>query len=158
MIMPLVLACSALLAVSISWSKDRDRTLSALKKSLRSLLALVRPILAMTAMVGLTLALIPPAQLSKLFAVHGTIGFVLIALVGAMVTMPAPIAFPLAGTLLGLGVSLSALAAFITTLTMVGIVTAPLEAQHFGRRFTWTRQALSFALALAIGGIMGEVL
>ncbi len=34
---------------------------------------------------------------------HGVVGFALIAVVGAVLTMPAPVAFPLAGSLRQLG-------------------------------------------------------
>lgn len=146
------------LALALSFAKDRPRTKLAVRAGLRSLLALAAPILGMTALVGLVLALTPPEQVSRLFELHGLVGFALVSLVGAIVTMPAPVAFPLAGSLLKLGVSLPALAAFITTLTMVGVVTAPLEAEHFGKRFTLVRQGLSLGLALAIGTTMGMVL
>jgi hypothetical protein len=145
-------------AVAASFAKDRGRTAQAMRVGGRSLLGLAAPLLGMTALVGLLLALAPPTQVSRLFAVHGVAGFALISTVGAIITMPAPVAFPLAGSLLKMGVSLPALAAFITTLTMVGVVTAPLEVEYFGRRFTLIRQTLSFALALAIGAVMGVLL
>ena len=50
------------------------------------------------------------------------------------------------------------MASFLTTLTMVGIVTAPLEIATFGRRFTLLRQSLSLALALLVGAVMGVLL
>ena len=112
----------------------------------------------MVGAVGLVLALLPLDALSRLFRQSGPGGFLLIALTGSLVSMPAPVAFPLAGTLVRLGASLASVAAFITTLTMVGVVSAPLEIQHFGVRFTLVRQSLSFLLALAIGLLMGVVL
>jgi uncharacterized membrane protein YraQ (UPF0718 family) len=112
----------------------------------------------MVALVALGLALLPPDLLSELFRQNGFAGFALVSLVGSLIAMPAPVAFPLAGALLKLGAGLPALAAFITTLTMVGVVTAPLEAAHFGRRFTLTRQLLSLLLALSIGALMGAAL
>ena len=61
-------------------------------------------------------------------------------------------------SLLGMGASPAALAAFITTLTMVGIVSSPMETGYFGWRFTLLRQSLSFAAAIAIGLLMGRLL
>ena len=69
-----------------------------------------------------------------------------------------PIAYPLAGSLHRMGASLPALASFITTLTMVGILTSALEIKAFGRRFTVIRQTLSLLLALVIGALMGVLL
>lgn len=150
-----IIAAAALL---LSWGADRQRTVAAVRLAGRSLLGLVPAILGMVSLVGLVLALIPPHVLQKLFAAHGIGGFVLVSLVGSLVSMPGPVAFPLAGSLLRLGANPAALAAFITTLTMVGTVTAPLEVSYFGRRFTLLRQLLSFASAILIGLLMGVFL
>jgi uncharacterized membrane protein YraQ (UPF0718 family) len=156
--MSFVLLLGTLTALIVSFRKDRERTRKALLLSYRSFMALLPGLLGMIGLVGLLLGLVPPNMLTNLFKFHGIEGFVLIALAGAVVTMPAPVAFPLAGSLLKLGASLPALAAFITTLTMVGIVTAPMEMAYFGKRFTIIRQSLSFALAIMIGVLMGVFL
>ena len=121
-------------------------------------MALVPSLLSMIALIGLMLAITPQQVLTRLFNVHGLAGFALTAVVGAAITIPAPVAFPLAGSLLKLGASLPTLATFITTLTMVGTVTAPMEIAYFGRRFTLVRQSLSLVLAILIGGLMGVIL
>ena len=147
-----------LIAVAVSYWKDRARTRKALGMGAKSSLKLLPGLLGMTALIGLLLALLPPRLLVNLFDSHGILGFFLISAVGALLTVPAPVAYPIAGALLQKGVSLSALAAFITTLTMVGVVTAPLEISQFGRRFTLLRQGMSFGLALIIGCLMGVLL
>ena len=147
-----------LAALLLSFLKDPVKTERALRSGFRALASLTPRLLGMVALVALALALLPPDLLSELFQQNGVAGFALVSVVGSLVTMPAPVAFPLAGTLLKLGVSLPSLAAFITTLTMVGVVTAPLEAAHFGRRFTVMRQLLSFMLAVSVGALMGVVL
>lgn len=154
----LILCALTLLALALSLRKDPVRTRQAVRLGVRSLLSLAPSLLGMVALVGLALALLPPDMLSRLFQRSGLAGFALVAAVGAVVTMPAPVAFPLAGTLYKLGVSLPSLAAFITTLTMVGVVTAPLEMAHFGRRFTLLRQGLSLVLAVGVGALMGLAL
>ncbi|NLX74993.1 MAG: permease, partial [Synergistaceae bacterium] len=45
--------------------------------------------------------------------------------------------------------------AFLTTLTMVGIVTFPLEKKEFGTKFTAIRNGFSFIFAIIIALIMG---
>ncbi|MBI3131134.1 MAG: permease [Acidobacteria bacterium] len=155
---PLVLAGLAVGGVTLSAFRDPARTRRALAQAGRSGLNLLPSLLALTAGIGLTLALIPPSALARLFHAHGILGFGLLAGVGSLLTIPGPVAYPLAGSLHQLGASLPALATFITTLTMVGLLTAPLEVKAFGRRFTLLRQAFSLGLALLIGALMGVLL
>lgn len=145
-------------ALLLSWWCDREKTHRALKIGAKSLHLLLPKILGMIALVGLVLALVPPELITKLFSFRGIGGFVLVAAIGAIITMPAPIAFPLVGSLLRLGAAPATLATFVTTLTMVGVITAPIEISYFGRRFTLIRQSLSFVTAIIIGLLMGVFL
>ncbi|NCC85807.1 MAG: permease, partial [Clostridia bacterium] len=67
-------------------------------------------------------------------------------------------AFPLVGSLVDAGASIIPGVAFLTTLTMVGAVTFPLEKQEFGTKFALTRNLLSFSFALLIAVLMGVIL
>jgi len=154
----IVLCGLTTLALLASWLIDKDRTRSALKISRKSLVELAPRVLGLVAIVGLMLALVPPAVLARLFNIHGIAGFTVVSVIGSIITMPGPIAFPLAGTLLKLGAAPATLAAFVTTLTMVGTVSAPIEVSYFGTRFTIVRQSLSFLTAIIIGLLMGEFL
>lgn len=142
-------------ALVVSWQTDREKTRRALKISAKSLRELVPRVLGMVALVGLVLALVPPELITRLFSFPGISGFVLVSAIGSVITMPAPIAFPLVGSLFRLGAAPASLAAFVTTLTMVGLITAPMEISHFGKRFTLIRQTLSFITAIIIGLLMG---
>ena len=153
-----ILFLAALGGVALSWIRDQGRTRAALAYAGRAGIGVTPPILALTAGVGLTMAVIPPAAIASLFHAHGAAGFFLLSGLGALLTIPAPVAYPLAGSLFRMGASLPALASFITTLTMVGLLTAPLEVKAFGRRFTIIRQTLSLVLALLIGALMGVLL
>ena len=156
--LPIIFWSVASLALLVSWWRDPDRTVKAIQVCGRSLKGLVPGVLGMIALVGLVLALVPQEALTKLFTTKGVIGFAMISLVGSIFTMPAPIAFPLAGSLLRVGAAPAVLATFITTLTMVGIVSAPMEISYFGLRFTLLRQTLSFIAAIVIGLLMGVFL
>lgn len=148
----------AALALLVSWIVDKEKTRRALKIGGKSLHGLIPRVLGMVGLVGLVLALVPPDLLTKLFRLQGVGGFALVSAIGALITMPGPIAFPLVGSLFKLGAAPATLAAFVTTLTMVGTVTAPLEIAHFGKRFTLVRQSLSFVTAIVIGLLMGAFL
>lgn len=156
--MLMIIWTTMLIVLLISYRKDKKRTYQSLSKSLVSLKNLAPGLLGMIAFVGLTLAAVPEENLVRIFTVHGAWGFVLVSLIGAVVTIPGPIAFPLAGTLLNMGAAPAVLASFITTLTMVGLVSSPLEISYFGIRFVVMRQALSFVAAIAIGLLMGVFL
>lgn len=141
-----------------SFFKNKEKTLGALRISLNAFKKLAPAILGMVLLVGLILAIFPKESLVPIFNHKGFYGFFLVSLIGAIVTIPGPIAFPLAGALLQMGANQELLASFITTLTMVGIASSPLEISYFGKRFTMLRQGLSFIAAIAIGLIMRGVL
>lgn len=145
-------------ALLVSWWRNPERTRQSLQAACRALQGMAPAVLGTIALIGLVLALVPRDLLVRLFSFEGVLGFALISLVGAFITLPAPIAFPLAASLLGMGAAPAALAAFITTLTMVGTVSAPVEVSYFGWRFTLLRQSLSFAAAIAIGLLIGVFL
>ena len=147
-----------LVFVVLSLKKDRMKTKEALKNSALAFKKLSKGTFLMVVIFALILAIVSKERLLILFSYQGILGFFLASLVGAIVTIPGPIAFPVAGSLLKLGASKAILASFITTLTMVGIVSAPFEASFFGRKFMILRQSLSFMAAVIIGLIMGAVL
>ena len=57
-----------------------------------------------------------------------------------------------------MGAGVTAMAAFITTLTMIGFVFLPLEIKELGRKFALLRNGLSFIVALIIALLMGLIL
>lgn len=117
------------------------------------------PVLATIWAIGFLLTIITPSINSKVVGQEsGWRGIVLAALFGSIALIQAFIVFPLAGSLLRQGASVSAIAAFVTTLVMVGVITAPLEIKFFGQQFTWWRNFLSFIMALIIALIMGNIL
>ncbi len=155
----LIIWITAALGLFLSWAKDKQKTLASLKfawKSFRSMALLV----VMTIwVIGFLLAFLPPRIISKSIGPEaGFQGVILAALFGSIVLIQAFIAFPLAGSFLRQGANVSAIAAFVTTLVMVGIVTAPLEAKFFGKKFTLWRNSISFVFALIIAYVMGIVL
>lgn len=147
-----------ILVIAFSFLKNKEKTLEALLVSVKSLKKLTPAIIGMVFLVGLILAIFPKEKLVLIFNHKGLYGILLVSIIGAIVTMPGPIAFPLAGALLQMGANQGLLASFITTLTMVGLATSPLEISYFGKRFTILRQGLSFIAAIMIGLIMSEVL
>jgi len=109
--------------------------------------------------IGLFSAFIPPSEITKFIGAQaGWSGILAIAALGAVLHIPALLSFPLAAALLQSGAAIASVAAFITTLTMVGVVTLPLEIKELGIRLALLRNGLSFIMAVIIALIMGMIL
>jgi len=143
----------------LSWTKSREKTRAALRFFRRSFLSLAPSIVAIIWTIGFILTFLPPGLILKTIGRDaGFQGVIMAAAFGSVVLIPAFIAFPLAASFLRQGADVGAIAAFVTTLVMVGVITAPLEMKFFGKRFTLWRNSLSFVFALAIAFVMGVFL
>lgn len=80
---------------------------------------------------------------------------ILAALIGSITAIPGFIAFPLAGILRNSGISYTTIAAFTTTLMMVGTITFPVEVTYLGKRVALIRNLIGFFIALVIALIIG---
>ena len=85
-------------------------------------------------------------------------GVIMAAFIGAITLIPGFVAFPLASALLQNGAGITQIAAFVSTLMMVGIVTIPVEIQYFGKKVTITRNLSAFVFSLVVAMVMGGVL
>ena len=143
----------------LSWTKSREKTRAALRFFRRSFLSLAPSIVAIIWTIGFILTFLPPGLILKTIGRDaGFQGVIMAAAFGSVVLIPAFIAFPLAASFLRQGADVGAIAAFVTTLVMVGVITAPLEMKFFGKTFTLWRNSLSFVFALAIALVMGVFL
>lgn len=151
-----------LLAVSglgISLILSKNKTGQALKTALKSFISILPQALLIIVLIGLLMSFMTPSVISNLLGKQsGVFGILIAALLGAVMHIPSIIAFPLAASLLEKGASVMAIATFITTLTMIGIVTLPLEIKELGKKFALWRNGLSFVLAILVGILMGVVL
>ena len=159
--MAIIITIYALLGVCliISLIKSREKTKKAFKIAGKALLKSAPALLTVLGIVGLTLGTLTPETISMLVGEEaGYTATILAAVIGSITLIPSLIAFPLAGSLLRSGATVLTLSAFITTLVMVGIVTAPMEIKSLGKKFTLLRNSLGFVAALIIAGIMGVLL
>ena len=142
-----------------SFVKDKDKTKKSLKMAFGMGKGMLGSILSIIFLIGLVLTILPPQQIA-VFVEKQNMFFatVVSAAFGTITLVPAFIAFPLVGTLVEAGVGIVPSVAFLTTLTMVGIVTFPLERKEFGMKFALTRNILSFVFALIIALVMGVIL
>ncbi|SCP99506.1 permease [Anaerobium acetethylicum] len=142
----------------VSLMKNRNKTLAAMKKSKSMMGGMVGEIIAIIFLIGLVLTFIPPESIKTVLGSSNTfLSTVISAAVGSVTLIPAFVAFPLVGSLVDAGASIVPAVAFLTTLTMVGVVTFPLEKKEFGTKFAVTRNLFSFGFAIVIALAMGVV-
>ena len=142
-----------------AFTKDRAKTKRALVISLKSLFRILPMVIATVILIGLILGFVPRDQISRIIGEQaGFKGIFIVAVLGAVLHIPSIISFPLAGSLLKSGASVTAVAVFITTLTMIGIATLPIEIRELGKRMAILRNGLSFFIAIVIGLVMGWIL
>jgi len=142
-----------------SFIKDRKKTKQSLLAAAKSFIRILPIVFIIIIFIGLLLGFVPQSQISKIAGEQaGFLGVFLIALVGAIMHIPSLIAFPLAASLLKDGASITVTAAFITTLTMIGTVTLPLEIKELGKKVALLRNGISFIIAIVIALIMGVIL
>jgi uncharacterized membrane protein YraQ (UPF0718 family) len=149
----------AIILTVISFVKSKKKTLGAMKQAKTMMSSMVGDIIAIIFLIGIVLTFIPPETIKSVMGSTNTLLSTSIsALVGSITLIPAFVAFPLVGSLVDVGASIVPAVAFLTTLTMVGIVTFPLEKKEFGTKFALTRNALSFGFAIVIALTMGVIL
>ncbi len=151
----------ALVAVclAVSLVKSREKTWQALRVAWFALRRMAPMILAIIAVIGLLMGFVPPKWIAGTIGPDsGPLGVLIAALLGSVLIIPGIIAFPLARSLLDMGASVMSIAAFVTTLMMIGFVFIPLEVQLLGKKFCVIRNSLSFAAAIIIAVVIGIVL
>ena len=142
-----------------SYFKKKNQTKEAMSKAKGMMKGMIPDIIAIIFLIGLGLSLLTPATIAELLGrVNAVVGTFIAALLGSVALIPAFVAFPLVGSLIDGGAHLIPSVAFLTTLTMVGIKTFPLEIKEFGVKFTVVRSLLSFIAALLIAFIMGGLM
>ncbi|PMU57344.1 hypothetical protein C1X86_35190, partial [Pseudomonas sp. GP01-A3] len=92
--------------------------------------------------VGLSLSLLTPSFISSIIGEKsGLMGIVYSTIIGSFALIPSFIVFPLGDTLVQNGAGLPQVAALMSTMMSVGIITLPMEQKLFGRGFAYTRNA-----------------
>lgn len=147
------------IALIVSFIKNKHKTMLALKKAWKSFENILPQFLSILVIIGILLTVLTAEQISRFIGVEsGWLGVLVAAFIGSITLVPGFVAFPLAAALLQNGAGYMQIAAFISTLMMVGIVTAPLEMQYFGKKATFTRNLSAFFYSLFVAFIMGLVM
>ena len=116
-------------------------------------------IFAILLFVGISLAVVDPKTISNLIGSKSGIWGIFIALVvGSIAVIPSFVAFPLGGTLLKAGAGYPQVAALVSTIMAVGIVTLPAEIKYFNKTTAILRITFSFMIAVIFTFVIGQVM
>ncbi|MDD2429021.1 MAG: permease [Eubacteriales bacterium] len=149
----------AVTGLAVSFFKDREKTKMALKKAWKAFENILPQFLAILVIIGLAFAVLTPEMITKLLGANsGLWGVLAASVVGSITLIPGFVAFPLAAALLKNGAGYMQIAAFVSTLMMVGVVTMPLEMKTFGKRATLVRNISAYVFSLVAALVIGVVL
>lgn len=148
----------AAVGLALSLFKDRAKTKVALKKALKAFEGILPQFLAVLFLVAAMLAVVDAATISRILGTSsGFLGILGASLVGAITLIPGFVAFPVAAALLKDGAGATQIAAFVSSLMMVGIVTLPMEMKYFGKQSALLRNALAWVFSIAAAFFVGWV-
>ncbi len=149
----------AVIGLALSFFADRGKTKAALKKAWKSFEYILPQLLSILIIISLALSFLSNETITMLLGSRsGVWGTLIAAVIGSITLMPGFVAFPLAAALLKSGAGYAQIAAFVSTLMMVGIITLPLEIKTFGRRAAVVRNIAGFVFSLVVAFVMGVVL
>ncbi|MFI3226009.1 MAG: permease [Clostridia bacterium] len=154
-----ILYACAITGLAISFVKSKKKTKQALKKAWKSFENILPQFLSIIIVIGIMLSVLDTETITKLLgADSGILGILMAAFIGAITLIPGFVAFPLAAALLESGAGVSQIAAFVSTLMMVGFVTLPMEIKTFGKKVAIMRNLSAFVFSLLVAFIMGVVI
>ncbi len=154
----IILYLAAGIGLGFSFFKDRKKTKSALQKALKAFEGILPQFLVVLILVAITLSVLDTATISRFLGTKsGIFGILAASVVGAITLIPGFIAFPAAAALLQNGAGSTQIAAFVSSLMMVGVVTLPMEMKHFGKRAAFMRNAFAFVFSLIAALFVGWV-
>lgn len=148
----------SILLLLISFIKDKSKTKKALLIALKSIENIMPQFISIIIIVGLILSLLDTNTISLIIGSDsGFLGILFSAVVGSITMMPTFVAFSTADSLLQGGAGYAQVAALVSTLTMVGVLTFSLESKYIGKKAAFFRNLIAFVFSIIVALIMGMV-
>ncbi len=142
----------------ISFIKDKNKTKAALKKAFKSFENIMPQFLFIMLTISVILSIINTNTISSIIGNDsGFLGTSLSAIVGSITMMPTFVAFSTGDSLLKSGAGYAQVAAMISTLTMVGVITFPMESQYIGKKAAFFRNFMAFLFAFVVAFFVGGI-
>lgn len=142
----------------ISFLKDKEKTKIAIKKGLSSFENIMPQFFTIIIVIGILLSVIDTDTISKIIGSNsGFLGVLLASIAGSITIMPTFVAFSMSNSLLQSGAGYAQVAALVSTLTMVGVMTFSLEAKYMGTKITLLRNIFAFLFSFIVALFVGVV-
>ena len=142
----------------ISFLKDRQKTRKALWKAWKAFENILPQFLVVIVLVGVMLTLLDADLIIQVIGAESSwLGVIIAAVIGSVTLIPGFVAFPLAAMLLQNGAGYMQIAAFVSTLMMVGVMTLPVEVKYFGKRLAILRNVLALLFSFIVAYVIGYV-
>ena len=155
----IVLYAIALTLLVVSFFKDKSKTKKSILIAWSSFIKLLPSALSIMLFVGISLAIVNQKVISSMIGSQsGIFGVTIALIVGSVAVIPSFIAFPLGGALLKAGAGYPQVAAFVSTVMAVGVVTLPAEIKYFNKSTAIKRIVFSFMVCLIFTIIIGLVM
>ena len=155
----IILYSLAFILLGISFFKDKAKTKNAISIACKSFEAIMPQCLGIIITVGIILAFLNPGTISKILGSQsGFLGITLAALLGSITVMPTFVAFSLGNTLLLNSAGYAQVAALVSTLTLVGILTFSLEAKYIGKKAAFLRNFFAFIFSFIVAFFVSWVI
>lgn len=130
--------------------KDNVTIISSFKKAVKGFLKVSPVIFGVILLIGLFKIFVPPKLISTVFTGELFRDTFIGSIVGSISAGNPITSYIIGGELLKEGVSLFAVASFITAWVTVGIIQIPAEASILGKRFSLLRNGLGFLFSIIV--------
>ncbi len=119
-------------------------------KTYRTFLQIIPQILGIILLISLALTVIPPEMYELVFTGNPVADPIAGATIGSVAAGNPVTSYVIGGELLNIGISLTAVTAFIIAWVTVGVIQLPVEINLLGGRFAITRNVCGFFFAIII--------
>mgnify|MGYP006281431387 CR=1 FL=1 len=146
----------AIILIVILFLIDSEKTIKGIKSGIKKIKKNLPIFLNMIIFIVISLYFISDEMILKILASGRDVkNFSIAIAIGSIIFMPGFIVFPLAGLLISKGVGYGTIAAFTTSLMLVGIATIQIEIEYFGKKFAIIRNLTGIVLSIIVSIFIG---
>lgn len=143
----------------ISFTKDSEKTKKSFIKGLKSFENIMPQFILVVFIISIVLSILDTKSISNIIGNDsGVKGLILSSIFGSITTMPTFVAFSTGNTFLNSGAGYVQAVAFVSTSTLVGVLTFNLECKYIGKKVAFYRNLLAFIFSILISIIIGKVM